>query len=97
MSAKELTFIASGGRAGTQFFGDMSGEVIGDCHPGHEPDLFAGVSRLMLERSARFGLWHMVLGRLLGQTGVRGIADTLDRAAAGRLDLPAVWLPRDRP
>lgn len=70
---KQLTFIASGGRTGTQFFGDMLAGVVSDCHSEHEPDLFAGLSRLTFERVRRFGLWHMVPGRLLGRTGVRVI------------------------
>ena len=69
--AKQLTFIASGGRTGTQFFGDMLGRVVSDCHSEHEPDMVAGLSRLTVERIRRFGLWHMVAGRLLGRTGVR--------------------------
>lgn len=68
---KQLVFIASGGRTGTQFFGDILGSVISDCHSEHEPDMFAGVSRLSVQRIRRFGLWHMVCGRLLGKAGVR--------------------------
>lgn len=71
MTKKQLTFIASGGRTGTQFFGEILGDVIENCHSEHEPDMFAGASWLTLERIWRFGLWHMVIGRLLGQTGVR--------------------------
>ena len=73
MSQKQLTFIASGGRTGTQFFGDMLGKVIDDCHSEHEPDMVAGASLLTLDRIRRFGVWNMVAGRLLGQTGTRVI------------------------
>ncbi|MFY0635186.1 MAG: hypothetical protein JXQ91_15335 [Vannielia sp.] len=82
MSEKQLTFIASGGRTGTQFFGDVLGEVISDCHSEHEPDMVAGASWLTLQRIRRFGLWHMVLGRFLGQTGVRVIGQ---RSLEGRI------------
>ncbi|WP_306116019.1 MULTISPECIES: hypothetical protein [unclassified Roseovarius] len=83
---KQLTFIASGGRTGTQFFGDMLGQVVSDCHSEHEPDMVAGLSRLTLERVRRFGVWHMGPGRLLGQTGVRVLGQAflegrMDRAA----------------
>ena len=68
---RQLAFIASGGRTGTQFFGDMLGRVVSDCHSVHEPDMVAGLSRLTLARMRRFGVWHMGPGRLLGRTGVR--------------------------
>ena len=35
--------------------------------------MVAGASRLTLDRIRRFGLWHMLLGRLLGQSGIRVI------------------------
>lgn len=73
MSRKQLTFIASGGRTGTQFFGDMLGKVIDNCHSEHEPDMFVGASRLTINRIRQFGFWNMVPGRLLGQTGIRVI------------------------
>ena len=98
--AKQLTFIASGGRTGTQFFGDMLSSVVSDCHSEHEPDMVAGLSELTFDRVRRFGLWHMVLGRLLGQTGVRVLgqrylegrasrAEALDRLRALRADYHA--------
>lgn len=68
---KQLAFIASGGRTGTQFFGDMLSRVVSDCHSVHEPDMVAGLSRQTLARIRRFGVWHMGPGRLLGRTGVR--------------------------
>ncbi len=68
---KDLVFIASGGRTGTQFLGDRLSEVIADCHSEHEPDLALGLSRQTMRRIGRFGFWHMVAGRALGLTGVR--------------------------
>lgn len=73
MTRKQLTFIASGGRTGTQFFGDMLGKVIDNCHSEHEPDMVAGASLLTLNRIRRFGLWNMLPGRVLGRTGIRVI------------------------
>ncbi|MBY6217869.1 hypothetical protein [Qipengyuania aquimaris] len=71
--ASHLAFIASGGRTGTQFLGDLLADVIEDCHSEHEPDLFLGLNRKTLERVRFFGLWHMVFGRALGRTGVRSL------------------------
>lgn len=68
---KQLVFIASGGRTGTQFFGELLGTVISDCHSEHEPDLFAGWSRLTLQRMRRFGAGDMLFRRLRGRSGVR--------------------------
>ncbi len=68
---KQLTFIASGGRTGTQYFGEVLRKVVSDCHSEHEPDMVAGLSWQTLQRVRRFGLWQMGPGRLLGQTGVR--------------------------
>ncbi len=70
---KNLVFIASGGRTGTQFLGDMLASVIDDCWSEHEADMFAGFNRLSLQRVRDFGLWHMLVGRALGQTGLRAI------------------------
>ena len=80
---KQLTFIASGGRTGTQFFGDVLGQLVSDCHSEHEPDMVAGLSRLTLDRIRRFGAWHMGPGRILGQTGVRVIGQSY---LEGRID-----------
>lgn len=82
---KQLTFIASGGRTGTQYFGDILGNVVSDCHSEHEPDMVAGLSRLTLQRMRRFGFWHMGPGRILGQTGVRVLGQAF---LENRLDLP---------
>ncbi|MEM6475790.1 MAG: hypothetical protein AAF687_06455 [Pseudomonadota bacterium] len=68
---KNLVFIASGGRTGTNFFGDQLRECIADCWSEHEPDMFAGISELTAERIRRFGLKHMILDRVVGKTGLR--------------------------
>lgn len=79
---KDLVFIASGGRTGTQFFGDMLSTVIENCWSEHEPDMADGLSRLTLMRIRRFGLWHMLLGRLVMASGVRPLGQ---RLLTGRL------------
>ena len=69
--AKHLVFIASGGRTGTNFFGDQLGECLDNCWSEHEPDMFAGISELTATRIRRFGLKHMVVDRVMGTTGLR--------------------------
>jgi len=68
---KNLVFIASGGRTGTQFLGDLLATIIDDCWSEHEPDMFAGFNVKSWQRIKDFGLWHMAVGRALGQTGLR--------------------------
>jgi len=81
---KNLVFIASGGRTGTQFFGNRLGEVISDCWSEHEPDMFHGISRKSFERVIRFGVWHMAIGRLLGQSGIRQVSQRYMRGQLTR-------------
>ncbi|WP_321323141.1 sulfotransferase domain-containing protein [uncultured Parasphingorhabdus sp.] len=69
--SKDLVFIASGGRTGTQFLGDLLATIIEDCWSEHEADMFAGFNAKSWQRIQDFGLWHMVIGRALGQTGLR--------------------------
>jgi len=70
---KDLVFIVSGGRTGTFFFGQMLSEVIPDAYSVHEPDIFPNDARLLVSRISTFGIWHMVLARLLGRTGIRNL------------------------
>lgn len=84
---KDLVFIASGGRTGTQFFGDKLGSVIEDCWSAHEPDLVDGLNPRSFRAVRRFGPWEAVIGKALGQTGVRVLGEryrrgeiTLDQA-----------------
>jgi hypothetical protein len=74
---KDLTFIVSGGRTGTQLFGHMLSEVLDDCFSVHEPDVFVGMKPRSLRRILTFGLWHVLVGRLLGRTGARVIGQKL--------------------
>ncbi len=68
---KHLTFIASGGRTGTNFFGDQLRLCLEDCWSEHEPDMFAGFSHLTAERIKRFGFRHVIANRALGRAGLR--------------------------
>lgn len=84
---KHLVFIASGGRTGTQFLGNGLSRVIADCYSEHEPDLLLGLGWRTFSQVAKFGLWYMVPGRLLGQTGLRVLGD---RLLTGSLDAATV-------
>ncbi len=79
---KDLVFIASGGRTGTTFFGEQVKTVIDDCWSEHEPDILVADWRKSLKRIRRFGLWHMVAGRLAGLSGLRPLGH---RYLAGRI------------
>jgi hypothetical protein len=74
---KDLVFIVSGGRTGTTFFGNALNELVEDCYAVHEPDLMpdprkSGMPKI-LRRLRTFGLYHMVIGRLRGDTGIRNL------------------------
>ncbi|WP_271077448.1 hypothetical protein [Aurantiacibacter sp. MUD61] len=75
--SKDLVFIASGGRTGTTFFGERLEEVIDNCWSEHEPDVLVRDPRVSWPRIRRFGLYHMVIGRLLGRSGLRAIGHKL--------------------
>jgi hypothetical protein len=68
---KDLVFIVSAGRTGTQFFGKQLGRIIDDCLSTHEPDRYAGFSRDTWESIRRFGFNHVVLQRALRRSGIR--------------------------
>ena len=79
--------VVSGGRTGTKFFGDRLAGMIKDCYSVHEPDVIAGFEYPIMERLRTFGVYHMIIGRLLGRTGIRNLSL---RYLAGRLDERAV-------
>jgi len=75
---KDLVFIVSGGRTGTKFFGKALNTIIENCYAVHEPDLMPDPYKSdfceVVHRVRTFGLYHMVIGRLRGETGVRNLA-----------------------
>lgn len=71
--ARDLVFIASGGRTGTMFLGDLLSAAIPDSWSEHEADVWDGFSATSLRRVRDFGLWQVVVGRALGRTGVRAL------------------------
>lgn len=80
--SKHVAIIASGGRTGTQFFGEVLAEIIEGSFSVHEPDLLGGQLRQTWERIKVFGLYHMVFGRIAGRTGIRNLSQ---QYLAGRL------------
>ncbi len=71
---KNAVIIVSGGRTGTRFFGDLLSEMVEDSYSVHEPDLFEGLTVRTWQRLKTFELYHIVIGRLLGQTGIRNLS-----------------------
>ena len=70
--SKDLVFIASGGRTDTMFLGRQLGEIIPDAYSVHEPDIFHGlIDRRTWKNVRRFGLYHILIGRILKRTGAR--------------------------
>ncbi len=74
---KDLVFIASGGRTGTKFFGEMLKTIIDDCWSEHESDVVTDDLAKTLPRIRRFGWWHMIFGRLAGVSGLRPLGHRL--------------------
>lgn len=68
---KDIVFIVSAGRTGTKFFGELLSKMIVECHSVHEPDVIHGVNSELIGKIKTFGIYHMLIGRILGQTGIR--------------------------
>ncbi len=68
---KDLVFIVSAGRTGTTFLGNMLSVAIENCHSEHEPDDLTFSLKKNIDRIRKYGSWYMVIGRLLGISGVR--------------------------
>ena len=68
---KDLVVIVSGGRTGTRFFGERLGGLIENAFSVHEPDVVSTKRYRTFKHIADFGIWNVVLGRLLGRTGIR--------------------------
>ncbi len=79
---KDLVFIVSAGRTGTQFFGTQLGRIIDDCVSAHEPDRYAGFSRATWDSIRHFGFRQVVVQRILRRSGIRHLTQ---QYLAGRL------------
>jgi len=81
---KHIVLIVSAGRTGTQFFGRFLSIIIDDCYSCHEPDALYLTPNGLLDKLRTFGLWHMLVRRLVGRSGIRNLAQ---RHLAGRLKM----------
>ena len=84
---KNIVIICSAGRTGTTFFGRTLPSMIDKAACVHEPDMWAGISAKSWQRIRTFGLYHMVLGRMMGHTGMRNLSQAylLGRLSPDRL------------
>lgn len=80
---RHIVIIASAGRTGTQFFGDLLSSMIPGAFSVHEPDVLEGLNRKTWQRIRTFGVYHMLLGRVLGRTGIRNLSQ---KFMSGRID-----------
>jgi len=74
---KFFVFFISGGRTGTKFFADVLSNYINDSFSIHEPDvihLSKGETSLYYSIKA-FGIYWVVIGKLLGKTGIRNLSE----------------------
>lgn len=83
---KYHVFLISGGRTGTKFFGNLLQKIIGDTFSVHEPNVlkFNKGPQDILYKIKIFGFYHMILGRLIGQTGIRNLSQ---KYLGGKLSL----------
>jgi hypothetical protein len=70
---KDLVFIVSGGRTGTQFLGDRISDAIPACFSEHEPDVIVPDNPRTFKRAIGFGLWKSIFGKIVGRSGIRTI------------------------
>jgi hypothetical protein len=63
--------------------------MIEDCFSVHEPDVFEGLTRRTWERIKTFGLGHMVVGRGIGRTGIRNLAQRRLSGVASESEIDA--------
>lgn len=93
---KDLVFIVSAGRTGTQFFGTQLGRMIDDCVSAHEPDRYAGLSRATWHSIRRFGFNQVVVQRLLRRSGIRHLTQQyLAGQLTGQQAVQAIHAQRD--
>jgi hypothetical protein len=71
---KYFVFLTSAGRTGTKFFGDLLGEMVEDAFSVHEPDVIADFKIKSLKQLQMFGLYNLVIGKLLNKTGIRNLS-----------------------
>lgn len=78
-SQKSIVMLVSGGRTGTQFFGDRISLAISQCFSVHDPDVLSIFLKRNFSRIRAFGFRHMVLDRVLCRAGLRSTGQLLLR------------------
>ena len=84
-NSKYFVFIISAGRTGTRFLGEDLSKMIEDSFSVHEPDVITlkkGYN--LIDKLLNFGLYQVVLGKILGKTGIRNLSQNY---VSGQLDL----------
>jgi hypothetical protein len=71
---KDIVIICSAGRTGTSFFARTLPHIIDGAWCVHEPDVWYGLSSETWQRIRTFGVYHMILGRITGRTGLRNLS-----------------------
>ena len=71
---KYFVFLTSAGRTGTKFFGDLLGEMIEGAFSVHEPDVIADFKIKSFKQLQMFGLYNLIIGKLLNKTGIRNLS-----------------------
>jgi hypothetical protein len=82
---KDFVFFISAGRTGTKFFGDLMSEMIPDAFSVHEPDVVVDFKLKSFHQIRIFGLYNLILGKLVGKTGIRNLSQNY---LSGRIKLP---------
>lgn len=72
---KDVVLITSGGRTGTAFFGEVLGQIVSDCWSAHEPDVWQGFQPHSWRAIRCFGLYHVIVGKVLRRTGMRCVME----------------------
>ena len=82
LNNKYYVFLISPGRTGTRFLGQKLGNIIKNAYSVHEPDVLTPKKGYkFLEKLNTFGVYHLVLGKFLGKTGIRNLSQ---RYVAGK-------------
>lgn len=69
---KYFSFIIFAGRTDTRFLGKKLSEMVDSCFSVHEPDIFTpGKEYNTIKKIKTFGFYHLILGKMIGKTGIR--------------------------
>jgi hypothetical protein len=86
---KYFVFLTSAGRTGTKFFGDLLGGMISKAFSVHEPDVLMDFKLKSLQQLQHFGLYNLIIGKLLRKTGIRNLSQNFLSGRIGLAELKA--------